>query len=201
MSHLLRAVGDEATSRPGRTRSMTPGALSDPGLPTSNGQKPWSSALSAAGRVQPGERVRVRPRVCDRTDACRTSTSLDDSSARALIRPDERDASADDARSGRYPSWRRPERPMPSLPPMTTTVCPSSSGSRSVGGAAVAVVIVSPSVSSPSAVPKPRPYEHSPPVRSPHPRRMTRTGATGVPHRPLVGLSSVPEDVGAPGLR
>ena len=35
------------------------------------------------------------------------------------------------ARAGRSPA------PMPALPPITTTVCPSSSGSRSVGGAAV----------------------------------------------------------------
>src|SRR5213079_273412 len=33
-------------------------------------------------------------------------------------------------------------RPMPALPPITTTVCPRKAGSPRVGGAAVSVVIV-----------------------------------------------------------
>src|SRR3954471_5595020 len=37
---------------------------------------------------------------------------------------------------------RAVSRPMPALPPMTTTVCPSSSGRRAMGWATVAVVIV-----------------------------------------------------------
>ena len=45
-------------------------------------------------------------------------------------------------------------RPMPALPPITTTVWPSSSGSRLVGAVGVAVVIASPSVSLPSAAPR-----------------------------------------------
>ena len=40
------------------------------------------------------------------------------------------------------------------LPPMTTTVCPSSSGSRSAGSATGSIIMASPSVSSASAVPR-----------------------------------------------